>query len=204
MKKIILVGAGGHCKSCIDVIEKEKKFKIIGIIDNIKKGFFLKYKILGNDKGLKKYYKKTNYILISVGQIKNFQVRENLFNKIKKIKFKFATVVSPMSYVSKHAFIDEGSIIMHGSIINAGARIGKNCIINTKSLIEHDVTIGDYCHISTETTINGGVLIKKGTFIGSRSIIKNNISIGEGSIVGANLYINKNLKKNSFIKFEKK
>lgn len=204
MKKIILVGAGGHCKSCIDVIEKEKKFKIIGIIDNKKKGFFLKYKILGKDNCLKKYYKKTNYILISVGQIKNFQVRENLFKKIKKIKFKFATVVSPMSYVSKHALIDEGSIIMHGSIINAGAHIGKNCIINTKSLIEHDVTIGDHCHISTETTINGGVLIKKGTFIGSRSIIKNNISIGEGSIVGANLYINKNLKKNSFIKFEKK
>ena len=40
MKKIILVGAGGHCKSCIDVIEKEKKFKIIGIIDNKKKVFF--------------------------------------------------------------------------------------------------------------------------------------------------------------------
>jgi len=195
MKKIILIGAGGHCKSCIDVIEKEKKFKIIGIIDNKKKGFFLKYKILGKDNCLKKYYKKTYYILISVGQIKNFQVRENLFKKIKKIKFKFATVVSPMSYVSKHALIDEGSIIMHGSIINAGARIGKNCIINTKSLIEHDVTIGDHCHISTETTINGGVLIKKRTFIGSRSIIKNNISIGEGSIVGANLYINKNLKK---------
>lgn len=37
MKKIILIGAGGHAKSCIDVIELEKKYKVIGMIDNIKK-----------------------------------------------------------------------------------------------------------------------------------------------------------------------
>jgi UDP-perosamine 4-acetyltransferase len=40
MKKIILIGAGGHCKSTIDVIEKEKKYKIVGLVDNKKKGYF--------------------------------------------------------------------------------------------------------------------------------------------------------------------
>ena len=39
MKKIILIGGGGHALSCIDVIESEKKFKIVGIVDgNLKKG----------------------------------------------------------------------------------------------------------------------------------------------------------------------
>ena len=34
MKKIILIGAGGHAKSCIDVIESlNKKFKIAGLIE---------------------------------------------------------------------------------------------------------------------------------------------------------------------------
>ena len=28
MKKIILIGAGGHAKSCIDVIESTKQYKI--------------------------------------------------------------------------------------------------------------------------------------------------------------------------------
>ena len=37
MQKLILVGAGGHCKSCIDVIESQKKYKIIGLIDNKKR-----------------------------------------------------------------------------------------------------------------------------------------------------------------------
>ena len=45
MKKIILVGAGGHCTSCIDVIEMEKKFKIAGLIDNKKKNYYLTTKL---------------------------------------------------------------------------------------------------------------------------------------------------------------
>ena len=34
MKKIIILGDGGHAKSCCDVIELEKKYKIIGLITN--------------------------------------------------------------------------------------------------------------------------------------------------------------------------
>ena len=34
MKNIVLIGGGGHCKSCIDVIEMEKKYKILGLVDN--------------------------------------------------------------------------------------------------------------------------------------------------------------------------
>ena len=46
MKKIILIGSGGHAKSCVDVIEMEKKFKIVGFVDkNSKK--LLGYKKIG-------------------------------------------------------------------------------------------------------------------------------------------------------------
>ena len=81
MKKIILIGAGGHCKSCIDVIEIQKKFKIVGLVDNKKKFFMINYKIIGDDKELKKFSKKAQYALITTGQIKNSKIRESLFNK---------------------------------------------------------------------------------------------------------------------------
>ena len=32
-KQIILIGGGGHCKSCIDVIESTNEFSIAGIVD---------------------------------------------------------------------------------------------------------------------------------------------------------------------------
>ena len=198
MKKIILVGGGGHCKSCIDVIENENKYKIIGIIDKKKKKL-LNYKIF-EENYLNKKLITNNYALVTVGQIKNYKVRVKLFNRLKDLGFKMASIISPSAYVSKHAVIGQGTIVMHGAIINAGVIIGNNCIINTNSLIEHDVAIGDHTHISTEATINGGVVIGNKVFIGSRSIIKDNISIGDCSIVGAGLYIKKNLEKNSFKK----
>jgi len=197
MKKIILIGAGGHCVSCVDVIELQRKFKIVGLIDNKKKNFLLNYKIIGNDKELKKFSRKIQYALITTGCIKNSKIRENLFKKISNYGFKFPVIISPLSYVSKHASIGEGTIVMHGSVINAGAKIGKNCIINSKSLIEHDVVIEDYCHISTRSTVNGGVIIKKNSFVGSCSVIKQNLKIGKNCFINANLFLQKNLKDNS-------
>ena len=199
MKKIILIGAGGHCASCIDVIEMQRKFKIVGLIDNKKKNFLLNYKIVGSDKELKKFSKRIQYALITTGHIKNSKIRENLFKKISNYGFKFPAIISPLSYVSKHASIGEGTIVMHGAIINAGAKIGKNCIINNKTLIEHDVVVEDNCHLSTRSTVNGGVTIKKNSFIGSCSVIKQNIKIGKNCFVNANLFIEKNLKDNSKI-----
>jgi len=199
MKKIILIGAGGHCTSCIDVIELEKKFKIVGLIDNKRKKPLFTYKILGNDKQLTKINKKKNYVLITLGQINEASKREKLYKYLLKLGYKFPTIISPLAYVSKKAKIGKGTIIMHGSIINAGAKIGNNCIVNSKALIEHDVVVGDNCHISTNSTINGGVEIFKNSFLGSNSVIKQNTVIGKNSFINANLFINKVLKNNSKI-----
>lgn len=199
MKKIILIGAGGHAKSCIDVVETEKKFRIIGLVDKKNNNNLLKYKIIGNNEDLKKIKTKADYALITVGQIKNASLREELFKRAKNYNFKFPIIISPYSYVSKHSLIGEGTIIMHMAIINANAKIGNNCIINTKSLIEHDVTIGNHVHISTGAIINGGVIIKNNSFIGSGSVIKQNVKIGENCFINANTFLDRDLKDNSKI-----
>ena len=111
-----------------------------------------------------------NYAFVTVGQIKNSEIRYNLFKKLKKRGFKIPKIISPYAYVSKHAHIGEGSIVMHNVVINAGAKIGKNCIINTSSLIEHDVIIGDHTHISTKAVINGGTKIGSKVFLAAAQL----------------------------------
>ena len=194
MNKIILIGGGGHCKSVIDVIEQEGKFKIAGIID--KPEFLgsniLNYKVIGNDFDLKNLAKKYSYALITVGQIKSPSIRIKLFKLAKKSGFLFPIIISPKAYVSKYSKIKEGTIVMHGAIINSNVTIGENCIINSNALIEHGVKIGDNCHISTSTTINGEVTIEDEVFVGSGSIIREEIKIKKKSIVpmGTKLFKN--------------
>ena len=76
-KKIILIGAGGHAKSCIDIINAEGKYEIIGLVDNKKKkgSKIFNYKVLGDDKILKISEVKYN-LLLAVGQIKTHELKK--------------------------------------------------------------------------------------------------------------------------------
>jgi len=174
MEDILLVGGGGHCKSVIDVIEQQAKYKIAGIID--KKELIgqkvLEYEIIGCDDDLEHFFKVYKNAVVTVGQIKSNRVRVSLFEKLKNIGFNLPIIVSPLAYVSKHATIKEGSIVMHLALVNAEAKIGKNCIINTKALIEHDAVIEDNSHISTGAIVNGGTIVKENSFFGSNAVSK--------------------------------
>lgn len=198
-KDIILIGAGGHAISCIDVIEKEGKFKIVGIIgtkDEVGKNI-LGYEVIGTDKDLTKLVKGCKNACITIGQIKDATLRLTLFNNLLKIGFSLPSIKSPHSYISKYANLGMGTIVMHGAIINAGAVIGNNCIINTNALIEHGVKIGNNCHISTNSTVNGDVLIGDNCFIGSCSSIREGIRINNNVFVAMCSLITKDLPKNT-------
>jgi len=177
--KILLIGGGGHCRSVIDVIEQENKYIIIGIID--KKELIgskvLNYEIIGCDEDLEKLFETYKYAVITVGQIKSNKIRVKLFNIVKSIGYKLPIIISPRAYLSKYAKVDEGTVLMHDSLININAQIGKNCIINTKALVEHDAIVKDNCHISTGSIINGGVIVQKDSFVGSGAVSKEYIRI---------------------------
>ena len=184
--KLILIGGGGHCKSCIDVIEQENKFIIAGIVDiNTSISDLLGYPLLGHDDDLAKLKLNYDYALITIGQIKTPAIRIRLLGYAKSLGFKLPAIISPRAYVSKHAKIGNGTIVMHDALINAGAIVGDNCIINTKSLIEHDVVIENNCHISTGAIINGGVIVRQGSFVGSNAVTKESVKTHEKDSIKA-------------------
>lgn len=200
MKKLLLIGGGGHAISCIDVIKSIKKYKIQGIIVNDKSQNQTPFKHLGNDNDLTKLRSNYDYAFIGIGQIKNSNIREKYFNKLKKLEYKIPKFMSKFAYISKDTNILDGTIVMHHSIINADCKVGYNCIINTKSLLEHNVNVENNCHISTGVIINGGVTVGSKTFIGSGTIVHENIKIGKECIITAGSIIKQNVKDGSIIK----
>ena len=192
---IILIGGGGHCKSCIDVIEQENKFTIAGIIDVKEKigESILGYPIIGSDDDLSEIAEKHDNFLITLGQIKSSTLRTILYQQVKALNKKLPIIISPNAYVSKHTTIGKGTIIMHHALVNSNSSIGENCIINTKALIEHDVSIGNHNHISTATTINGDVKIGNSNTIGSHTTIIQNTTLGNNILIGAGSLVLKNI-----------
>ena len=198
---ILLIGGGGHCKACIDVLEQEGRFKIFGIIDQPERvgASVLGYRIIATDAHLSEYTNK-HHCLITIGHIRSVDVRLRIFHTLQELHARMATVISPEAYVSPHADIGEGVIIMHRATVNAGARVGDNCIINSHALIEHDAVIGDHCHIATGAIINGGVAIGAQTFIGSRAMTREYITIGDQSFIAGGMNIYADLPEKSEVK----
>ncbi len=191
---IILIGAGGHAHSCIDVIEQQGQYHIAGLVGmpHEMHDQHLGYQVIATDDDLPQLVKEYSYVLISLGQILSSVSRIRLYLQAVKLGFQLPVIIAPTAYVSPHATLGSGTIVMHGSIVNAGVKVGENCIINNRSLLEHDATVEDYCHISTGAILNGGVTIGAGSFIGSGTVIKEGINIGQACVIGMGLSVRRN------------
>lgn len=183
---ILLVGAGGHARACIDVIEQDGRFDVAGLVGlPAEMGTsILGYPVLGGDEDLPELVGRYPYALVVVGQIKSPAGRIRLFETLEKLNFRLPAIVSSRAYVSRHAAIGNGTIVMHGAIVNAGVVIGRNCIINSLALVEHDSRVGDHTHVSTGALINSSVSIGEGTFVGSGATVRQGASIGNRCVIG--------------------
>ncbi len=195
--QLILIGAGGHARSCIEVIVEQGQFKIAGLIGlpEQKDVTYLDhgYNVIGVDSDLGHLVKIIRYALIAVGHMKSAEHRIRLYHQLVDLGYELPVIIAPTAHVSRHAKIGPGTIVMHGAIVNAGASVGNNCIINSRALVEHDVRIEDHCHISTGTILNGNVSIGAGSFIGSGSIIKNGVTVGSNCLIGMGVGLRHNL-----------
>lgn len=186
MKKILLLGNGGHAKSCIDLIENSGNYKIVGIISKNKKDIgkkLLGYKVIGSDKDLINLVKNIKNIMIGIGFIKETKKKEFIYNYLKKIGYRIPKIISSKSYISKHAIIEDGVNVFHDCFVGPNSKIKEGSLVNNKTLIEHDVTIEKFCHISTSCVINGNSEIGMRSFIGSGSVLINNCKIKKNSFI---------------------
>lgn len=200
MNGLLLIGGGGHCKAAIDVIEAAG-LAIAGVLDRPEVGLteVLGYPVLGGDEALQALVEQGHAVLVTIGQIKSAAPRIRAFDAAQAAGAQMPCVVSPRAHVSRHAILGEGTMVLHGAVVNAAARLGRNVIVNSLALIEHDVMVADHCHVATGARVNGNVTIGKGCFIGSGAVLKNGISIGAGSVIGAGVVIRHDIPDGSFV-----
>lgn len=189
--KIFLVGGGGHANSCIDVILSHGHFEIAGFTDQYKNAAISSfgYPYLGNDDQFEELIKLGFCAAICLGQIKNVDLRVNIYEKLYRCNAHLPVIKASTSYVSESATLGEGTMVFHNSVVNVGAKIGANCIINTSAIIEHGCYIGAHTHIAPHATILGDASIGESCFIGANAIIFPSVKIPSNSVISAGAII---------------
>ncbi len=198
MRKIVLIGSGGHANSVISSINKysKLKYKFIGCIDKYKEISSIS-KIIANDISdknvniLKKYY-----FIVAVG---NNEIRKEWFQKIQKYNLKTVNIIDKTAIIAKDVKLGSGNFIGSNVTITSNITIGDNNIINTGSIIDHGSHIANHCNISPGAIINGDVNIEDNVWVGSGSIVFGQLNIGKNSITGAGSVVRKNVKDNDVV-----
>lgn len=186
MKKILLIGGGGHCKSVADAVIRASEYDDIGIVDiNPAEPLFGSIKIVSSDDNLPALLEAGwTDAFVTVGSIGNTKLRRKLYSCILKEGFQIPNIVDPSAVVSIDAHLGKGVFVGKNAVINAGSIIGNAAIINTGAIVEHDCHIGDFVHVSPRAVICGGVEVGNDTHVGAGSVIKQYLNIGENIMIG--------------------
>ncbi len=189
--KIVGIGAGGHAKILVEMIEEIGKYEIIGFTDRDpqKIGTTHKgYPVLGSERKLVELYNAgVRNAFIGVGAVSSAgtRLRAELFRQATKLGFQMVTLVHPRAMVSPSATIGVGSVVMAGAVIGTGTHVGGNVTVYAGAVVEHDSTIGDHVHLSPGVLIAGGVHVGEGTFLGIGASMIHGIKVGAWTTIGA-------------------
>jgi len=199
MKNLVLIGGGNQAHYTIDIIEKENKYKIIGIIDsvhNIGTDRF-GYKIIGRQENLIELIKEYN-IDVGIISIGDNWSRYHVYNKIVEQvpNFEFANAIHPSVIIGNNVKLGIGVVAMAGVIFNPKSTIGDFTFFATGSQIEHDCVIENFASISAGSVTGGYVKLGKFSAITLGVTVIDRIEIGENTVVGSGSLVVKSLPDN--------
>ena len=210
MKKVIIIGAGGHAAELIDYIEyinnssKELEFKVLGLLDDNKTNYEhyeYSHKYLGT---IKEHIVEENVVYLMA--IANSSIRKSIIEIFKLKGANFIGLIHPTALVSNSARIGEGVVISHNVSIGPKVVLGDFNVLNSRCTIGHDSIIGHYNFISPQVAIGGNTKIGDENLLGTNSCTIPSTQIGNNNKITAGMVVDKSIKDNEtiFYRFKEK
>ncbi len=178
---MFLYGAGGHAKVIMDILKAEGKLVEALIDDNKELNELMGVKVLHS------INQTMSPLIVSIG--------DNNTRRLiaEKVNATFGIAIHPSAIISDSVKIDVGTVVMQGVIIQACTQIGRHCIVNTGASIDHECVIDDFVHISPRVTLCGNIHVGEGTWIGAGTVVIPGVKIGKWSIIGAGSVVDKDI-----------
>jgi acetyltransferase EpsM len=194
-EKIVIWGTSGHAKVVFDIINLMNKYEIVGFLDDINAerhgSQFCGFPILGGREQLDGLRRDgVSHVIFGFG---NCEARLKLAELARAQGFILATAIHPRTIIAEDVSIGEGSVIVAGVVVNPGARIGENVIINTLASVDHECVVEDGAHICPGVHLAGKVTVGRASWLGIGVIVMDKIRIGAGAIIGAGAVVVKDI-----------
>jgi len=198
-RPVIIIGAGGHARVLLDTMINTS-YIVIGLTDLYPQNAqalqaYFNIPLIGSDDIILNYPPDTIHLINGLGMIPGPQLhrRMQVYQQFTACGYTFPAIVHPTAFLAGNVTLMDGVQIMAGSVIQTGAAIGENAIVNTRVTIDHDTIIGSHVHLAPGATISGGVSIGSHVFVGAGSTIIQGIKVAAHCIIGAGSVVTRNV-----------
>lgn len=171
MEKLLLVGAGGFGRV---VLEHAQAHYDCAFLDDGKASIVDDVPVIGKTSDMEKFFPEYKLLLVTIG---NNALREKFYAKAADIGYTFPNIIHPTAYISSHAHIGCGCVILNNAVVQNNAKCGDGCILSPGVELHHDSIIGAYCLIYTNS------VVRSLTSVGDRVWVGSNTTISTGSTV---------------------
>ena len=186
MKPVIILGAGGHARVVRDMLETLGAATLghIGPVQFAPGTYDQAAPYLGTDEVLLSRDPNAIALANGIGSTAPGGIRATVFEQYLKAGFTFPSLAHPRAIVSSRVTLHEGVQVMAGAIIQSGAVIGANTLINTGAIVDHDCRIGNHVHIAPGVTLSGDITIGNDVHLGTGTCVRNGVTIVDGCLIG--------------------
>lgn len=196
--RVLVVGAGGHARVCIEVLE-DSGYEVAGAVSRDGLGASeLGVPVLGVDAELASVMldHRCREAFVAIG---DNRARRAIADMCVDRGVRQATAVSRFAVVSRRADVATGAVLMPGAVVNAATTIGRGAIVNTNASVDHDCVIGEFAHIAPGVAVCGGVRLGAGTLVGVGACIAPGVVVGENAVIGAGAAVVHDVAANSTV-----
>ncbi len=195
MKRLLIVGAGGHGRSVAEAVFTAGKYELVGFVDDASPGLQQVWDlpVFGATADLVRCRDHADAAIVAIG---NNRLREALQQRLYAAGFELATVVHPLAMVSPRAVIGAGCAVMACAIVGTGAQLGEGVIVNCGAVIDHDCRVEDFGHLGVNAAMAGGSVLGRSAWVQAGAVLGYGAMVEAGPLLGPGEAVNKTINRN--------
>lgn len=189
MKKILVIGAGGHGRSVAESILIGGQYNLVGFVDDSQAQEIWNYPIVGKIDNLSSFRNLADYAVVAIG---NNKARQAIHDKLLAADFNLANIIHPTAIVSPSAQLGSGVVLMSGAIVGTEARLGHGAILNCGAVVDHHCVVEDFGHLGVNSCMAGGSVLGRLSWLQAGSALGYGVVLQPDTIVSPGQGIQKN------------
>jgi UDP-perosamine 4-acetyltransferase len=182
LRRVVMVGAGGHAKVVVEAVRAMGVFEIVGLTDPAPAApEVLGVPVLGSDEVLAALYGQgIREAVLAVG---DNRLRQELARMAFQLGFTLPPIIHPHASISPSARIRDGAVVMARAVVGTEATVHEAAIINTGAILDHETVIGPAAHVAPGCALAGRVTVGERALVGAGAAVRPRIVIGADAVV---------------------